>query len=239
MPGFVKATVLFPRISALPEDTVANSFYFSNDASDILTSAGADELRDRLVSFYNDFTGPAIASISSYLSEALSRAASAARVDFYATDELDPPTLWGSPVQVRSWTLDAATPGDSLPAEVAACLSYNGDLTDVPETATNPSPPPAQIRPAARLRGRLFIGPLNSESSAEDGTTKESALASDFIAAMTGAATTLLAANTVDYIWVGCSKTGDFFYEVDSGYVDNAFDTQRRRGNDATARTSW
>lgn len=239
MGGVAKATVVLARVNGLTEDAVVNSLYFNHDAVGDPTSSHWDALAARIASFYNDFVGPAIASPSSYISEAISRAALASRIDFFHDVGSTPPALWGSPTAMRSFTLDAATVGESLPAEVAAVLSFHGDLTDIPETAVNPSPPPATIRPAARRRGRIYIGPLNSESSVEDGTSHEASLSSDFQDALLGSASTLLAANDATWVWTIQSVADDDFYQVTGGYVDNAFDTQRRRGGDATLRTPW
>lgn len=242
MSYLARAVVQLPRISQLTEDTVANSFYFVGDSGDEIDAADATTLTTRLTSFYNDVNSPGTVALSGYLSECLSRVASAARIDFYSIPSTPfpaPPVAWGSPKQVRNWTLGAAQVGGPLPAEVTVALSYHADLTDVPETAPNPTPPPATIRPAARLRGRLFIGPLQQTTIAEDATTHEAHVATAFINALLGAGSALIAANTAGLVWDQFSSTEVNSDAVVGGFVDNAFDTQRRRGEAATVRSTF
>lgn len=235
----VKASVILSRATGLPEDTVINTFYFFNSSGVVITSGDADDLRDRLVSFYNDVHAPGIADIASSLSEALVRTANASRIDFYEQPSGGGLTPWGSPVFTRNWTLDAASAGTPFPSEVAACLSFNADLTDIPETAVNPSPPPATIRPAARLRGRLFIGPFQEAAGAEDPTTHENQITAATRNQLAGAGEALIAANTADLTWGVLSRVDATISEVVGGFVDINWDSQRRRGATFDFRQDW
>lgn len=239
MPILVKVQAQFPRLSGLPEDEIVNVWHFSCPLVSALSDTLADSIEQRLDDFYNAVNGTATFSISSKMGENLDRTANAVVLSMYEQDEADLGDPWGSPVQTRNFTLDAAEAGEPLPPEVAICLSYHGDLTDVPETAVNPTPPPAIIRPAARRRGRLYLGPFQDGANQEDAATKESQPQTATVTAITQSAIALMGANSADIIWVVYSETSLELHEIVGGYVDNAWDIQRRRGNEATARTSW
>lgn len=107
-----------------------------------------------------------------------------------------------------------------LPEEVALCLSFHG------------ATPPAVT---ARRRGRVYIGPLVTSAYSSATNTTPSRPSTNFLTTLTGAATALLDSAGVD--WAILGKDG--YVQVSGGYVDNAFDTQRRRGPATTARTEW
>jgi hypothetical protein len=239
MAGRIRAQVSFKKLTGFVEDEVVNVWYFAKPTAGDPDATLLTTLANRIASFYNDVATGATISISSKFSPALSRAATAATIDFYWSDGLGVPSVWGSPIGTRNFFPDTATETNSLPNEVAICLSYHGDLTDVPETAVNPTPPPAIIRPAARLRGRLYLGPWSTGAVANAATVLEPIPLPSLVTAIAASATALVAANTADLVWVGQSKSDDFFWEVEGGFVDNAFDTQRRRGNASTSRTLW
>lgn len=118
----------------------------------------------------------------------------------------------------------ALTPGTGkLPSEVALCSSFQGT--------------PASGLVQARRRGRVYIGPL--ATAAVDAATGRPAAA--FLSALSVATDTLAesAAASTEYSWVVFSPTGGLLTTITNGWVDNAFDTQRRRGLAATARTTW
>lgn len=113
-----------------------------------------------------------------------------------------------------TWTLQG-TPV-SLPAEVACVMSIHGDPPVTP-----------------RRRGRLYLGPLNV-SAQIDGTTLLPARVSDTFA--TNVATAADGVLTAAVGWSIWSPTSSLMVAVTAGFVDNAWDTQRRRGVDATSR---
>jgi len=116
------------------------------------------------------------------------------------------------------------TSGEGLPDEVALCLSFHANLVSG--------------QPPARRRGRIYIGPLgaNARTSGAPNNRPDSA----FIGRLAAAATDLVdGANAASVPWVVHSEAaGDDFFVI-AGWVDNAFDTQRRRGVAATSRTTW
>lgn len=125
------------------------------------------------------------------------------------------------PTYETTFNLTAAPTGDRQPSEVALCLSYQATRI------------PGQFQ--ARKRGRVFIGPLK-ESTNLNGrptTTATNALLDgletlyDAVDAVTDAGV-LAVWSTVDQV----------AYPIVQGWVDDAFDTQRSRGLQVSARTT-
>lgn len=117
----------------------------------------------------------------------------------------------------------AITSGSSMPPEVAVCCSFQGTKVSG--------------QPQSRRRGRVYLGPLRSSFL---GTTGRPA--STLAPAVVSGALPLLALNVgagiSDMKWVVASTFGGRA-AVDNGWVDNEFDTQRRRGRKFTVRTVW
>jgi len=233
----VLATVKLPRTTGNPRDDVANDFVFEAAASE-LDDATADDIAAELTSFYN--TTQVIPGtdqpVGGLISALVSRSTDAIEIAMYDITGLLDGSPHGSPLQVRNFTLVAETvAANRMPAEVAIGLSFHGNLTGLPEVATNPTPPPATIRPAARHRGRIYLGPLAiSASVTSSGRVLVATDAADCIASAASA----LAAET-DAVWQVWSRANAEVYPVVGGWVDNAFDTVRKRGEDMTSRTLW
>lgn len=124
-----------------------------------------------------------------------------------------------APVAVVEAT-DYTTGSTAMPPELALCLSFQG----------------ARISgtPQARRRGRVYIGPLANVQN----TTTSTIVASATVTQLKDAGAALLAASVADADWTWCvySTANDELVDVASGWVDNAFDIQRRRGTEATQR---
>jgi hypothetical protein len=154
-------------------------------------------------SFYNTAHAPGTVTLASRLSAKLSRAAN-----------------------IEQFTLAAAVDGTCLPEEVAVVLSFHSLLTDIPEEI-------GSTRPAARHRGRIYFGPLNTASN----QASDASVEPQTNAALRGAALFFLGLASAP--WSVWSRASAAMFTVSGGYVDNAFDTQRRRGHRASARTSF
>lgn len=112
-----------------------------------------------------------------------------------------------------------------LPEECSVCLSFRG----VPVSGVSP----------ARRRGRIYLGPLGSNTVLEDAGGRARVNGSFTVAiedAVEAATAELTTAGNVHTVW---SSTTSSNVVVDSYWVDNAFDTQRRRGPLATSRQTW
>lgn len=108
--------------------------------------------------------------------------------------------------------------GTPLPREVAVVQSYYGGQ-------------------GPRKRGRNYIGPLASAVIDEDlqNVPRVEQLFQDVVAA----AALDLRNSTENATWVQVSTTYGVASPVQGGWVDDAFDTQRRRGAAPSARTTW
>ena len=127
------------------------------------------------------------------------------------------------PFEEEVWNLASAPTGTSMPDEVAMCLSFQG--TRIPGI------------PQARRRGRVYIGPLDISWLNTDGRPLQTRITN-----LANAATTLksnLAALSPTVLLGVWSPTDGAAVAVNNGWIDNAWDTQRRRGRDATTRTLW
>ena len=135
-----------------------------------------------------------------------------------------------STIEVRAYPLGGGQPevivgpqtatglsGGTLPTEVALCLSYAA-VDDVSAST-------------ARRRGRIYIGPIGAASP---GDRPSSALQSAVLDLGEALAQIGFGANTT---WVMYSPTDDTTAKIEAIWVDNAWDTQRRRGFAPTART--
>lgn len=123
------------------------------------------------------------------------------------------------PVHTSSWSFAANPTGADLPAEVALCISYQASAISGQSQASR--------------RGRMFFGPLASgaNNSGRPAAALVSALASGFELFAETSAT----ASQVVGVW---SRTKGTFAAAQNYWVDNAFDTQRRRGLDPSSRTT-
>lgn len=126
------------------------------------------------------------------------------------------------PVYVGSFSRGGS--GSPLPAEVSLCTSYSAES-------------PAGTRPARR-RGRLYIGPLNTLTSVNiNGYARPELSVRTTVMNATKALVEGLASDDWEFcVW---SRADDSLFPVVRGWVNNEFDTQRRRGPEATERNTW
>lgn len=222
----------------MPEDRVQTTFNiaFLNEAAFV---ADVLEIAVGVTNFWNTVPAGGTNFVAHYVSEVVQRTAGGASILGYYTDDFSGATPLGSPLMTASFTLGNAGAGGQFPEEVAACISYNADLDDVPITEPNPTPPPAIIRPQQRRRGRMFIGPLASLSGTDGAQSirPSSTFMTDLGLAFSEMCE-YINANTDGTVSVW-SKADGAMYPVVGGYVDNAWDTQRRRGLDATTRVAF
>jgi hypothetical protein len=166
-------------------------------------------LANRLDAFYN--------AVDQYMSPVIKTTGGTYR--FYNMADPEPRTPMLT-LNVAALALGTAT----LPEEVSICLSYYAA--------------PASGQPANRRRGRIFIGPLAQVAMLTGGTTSFSQPAAAARTAIAGAAA-VLADQSEPYQWCVYSVTDQQERQIVGGWVDNSFDTQRRRGRRPTSRNTW
>ena len=110
--------------------------------------------------------------------------------------------------------------GTGFPNEVAACLSYHA----------------AKLSGAiqARRRGRIYLGPLNTSTGSITPTGDSRPNATFRAAVLSAAGYAALQLAAAGATWAVYSPTANTAVKIDVFSIDDAFDTQRRRGMAAT-----
>jgi hypothetical protein len=220
-----KAAVQLAANSALPRD-VSENVLFWNFATTPGTGA-LDSIAAEIALFFNGTTGGVSASVGSYLARDRDYSTHACKVAWYAMPATPGPT--GPPVHVSSWTLtDPGGTFRALPDQVAVCLSFHSNLTGV-------------TTHLARRKGRIFIGPLNENTLEEiAGAVAPQTVSSVFMTDLGLSAKLHLRDNTASFgDWSVFSRVDWAPHTVTAGYVDDRFDTQRRRLERPDSRIVW
>lgn len=213
-----RVQVVIPNGSLdIPANVSVNTWHFQAAALDAGT---LDDIEAQLEIFY--------AAVDTYFS---SNVGSTGTMKFY--DLQDP--LPRVPLRTSTFTISDST-GTAFPNEVALCLSYSG----AQGSGINPR----------RNRGRIFLGPMDADTGAVD--NGDVRVVSGTRNAVVAAAEVLAEArNTTDCAWVVFSPTtagpepwsastlDSSCVAVESGWVDNAFDTIRSRGLTSNARSTF
>lgn len=215
--GQIFCQVTLPARSLLPEDNAINTFSFTGVAP-VEDQAGI--ALDRLRDFYNEAAGTATQPIKNYF--APTHNPGNMRIKVYDYDDPEPRT----PILDESLGVTSPSPvaTQNLPSEVALCTSF--------------SAPPQSGEPQARRRGRIFLGPLNTGAGAGN-NDQYSRPVGAFITTVVQACKELSSEAPIGAQWAVYSRRNQSFVLVDRGWVDNAWDTQRRRGVNRTARNAW
>lgn len=234
--ALVRAQVALAASNGLPEDVTVNTFHFST--GDVASST-LDDIASALTEFYTVVPiGPPAGANALYSFFSTEVAQNGHVIKFYNLDE-DPPRV---PMQENTFNLPTAPNGDALPGEVACVLSFQA----TPQSGLS----------QARRRGRIFLGRLDKDSSTagRPSSALMGTLASageDLLGLSDGAALWTWIVYSAPYDGMVRDVDGNLvphptrsaypetFAPVANGWVDNAFDTQRRRGLAATARTLW
>ena len=87
-----------------------------------------------------------------------------------------------------------------------------------------------------RKRGRIYLGPLRADTGTTVGNVIRPSTA--IRTNVAGAGATLIDLSGV-VRWGVLSQADEVIWQIDHGFIDDAFDTQRRRGEDPTARTEF
>jgi len=211
----LRCQVTFTDVNTIPRDACVNVWHFESSSVDRLVDAAA------CVADLNDFYD----SIDGLMSARLS---GDGFIKVY--DLVDVPPR--APILEYTFSI---TPGvaQPLPHEVAICLSYHGALISG--------------FPRGRTRGRIYLGPWTIATL--DSGVGDAIVDSGTAGAIAGAAQTLMEAGSpANHRWVVFSPTaagnppwsaGDLtlgMLPVIGGWVDDAFDTVRSRGNDPSTR---
>jgi hypothetical protein len=224
--GLLKVSAHFPFTTGLPEDVAINTFWFHtvDEESTVQekTTAGA-----AVQQFFTTTTSTGD-GVLKYMSEVIDPGTDVAYVRLVDVDPATGEEI--NPAGYGGFTLNAPTVA-SMPQEVAVCVSFQQSGVAIGAAR-------------ARRRGRVFIGPLNINALEED-TNKAGRPHEDFIATLVAAGARMIESCQDGLLdgdpcpWSVYSRAASQMYEITDGWVDNEFDTQRRRGLTPTARTTF
>lgn len=204
----------FQGKSGMPKDRFINTFH-GVTVPDPLT-VDLQAMCDAVLGFYDSSSH----GLTSYLSPWC--AGDGRNVKIYNLDDEKP----RAPIfefEVTA-TPPITTSGTGFPNEVCCCLSYKA------------LPVSGQV--ASRRRGRIYIGPLNTATGSIT-PPGDSRPAPAFQNRLLGAAQACWGELAdAGFIWSVYSPTNDAAVAIATFTVDDAFDTQRRRGFDPTAQLS-
>lgn len=208
MPDNYLAQVVFKGKSGQPADVYTNSFFFRNENFGGTHDSVADQLADDLHEFYNAQPTNVVGGVA--IASALSSAIINLLYEIRVYDLGDAAPRYP---RIRERTL-ANLSASALPSEVCATLSF---------VASENQP---------RSRGRIYLGPLGTSqvTTANGRAVINSSLR---IGAM-GAALRLM--QKPSFSWSVYSRADGMTKEITGAWMDNAWDTQRRRGELPTER---
>jgi hypothetical protein len=219
--GHALVQVRFARDNGLPEDVVINTFHFESAAGTLVTNLEAQAFAGRVSDFYLNTYAPSTVPVRTYISNVLANVGHEIRVYDMGLPKPRAP--------IYTQALAMTTGGSALPSEVAICLSYRAPLISGV--------------PPARRRGRIYIGPLGTGTNVLGVTDisdvrPQPTMQNTLVDSALGA----LATPGTSGPWVVASQPDPLgpytLSTITHLWVDNAFDTQRRRGAKPTSRVT-
>lgn len=211
----IKAEVVLPDVDGLPRDEVVNTLAWQAADTTGMTPAIAD--------LFNGSSGAQAHPLAHYIGGSRSRVSDACTVRYYDISAHADGSKTGPAFQVDTWTLGAGAGGTPLPDQNAAVASFFAN-------------PIIGAGSAASYRGRVYLGPLDQSTGATDSN-------GHFIIAPTFAADVAIAFNrfmtTAPPTWSVWSRKETALSAVVGGFINEQFDTQRRRQVKAAARAMW
>jgi hypothetical protein len=214
----LRATVTLKSDTGFFRDAVVNTFHFDKGGTGVATDAQKDFVANALISFYNDVHGTGSNQIRWYLSSTLDNSTDAAFVKVYDMGDAHP-----RQPKIYPFTLGASAGSDEgNPLETALCLSFN-----------------SVFKPTRRGRGRIYLGPLHSNTVLLE-APNIGVNPATILAIQHGARFLMDLDNGTppNYsTWSVYSRADNNMYPITQAFVDNEFDTQRRRGHRATVRS--
>lgn len=210
----IRAQVRFQGRTGLPEDQFVNTLHFETSSEG--PGAVSVALTEALRTFYDVLPVGGALPLSNRYSSFVNVPV---QVRFYNLSDPEPRV----PVVTTFSLANRQLAPTNLPEEVAVCASFS-------------SAPP--ITPSTR--GRIYLGPLISQAFDSGAADTRCRVAAAFIADIAKSCERLVAqSDTANANWCVYSPKTGLSTHVARGHVDNAPDTQRRRGPDALTRVIW
>lgn len=255
MVAVVKAVTQLRHASGLPQDVDENTFVFSSEDTSAGALVTALEGATVLQRFFLYGGGGGGHAISEYLGNSLPRTADYHTIEYFDIGGHLDGSAAGPPIHTSTFTLGSALSAVDLPAEAAAVITLYGNgraaapvlgpVSSIPTDARAqregaPATHSGRTRPKSSHTGRLYIGPLNGAAIAI--ISGEARLTAALQADFKGSATRLRS----DVLGLSVPSTWDVWSRrlastdlIIGGAIDNAPDTQHRRGVESTVRTLW
>jgi hypothetical protein len=214
LPGVIRTMVVMQNANELPTDRYITTWAFKAAGAVNLPVHGAAILT-AMTAFFNSVAAGAAVAVGAFIGPQASRVALSTRVVSYDLGTAPPRSPFDT-----GFTLIAPQSSAPIPAEVACCLSL--------KSAHN----------GPRGRGRVYIGPFNQSAvgtpEAGDARPEGSMTTAVRMAALALTGSAVLVDAGLQ--WVIVSHSDATTYAVNGGYVDNAWDTHRSRGLEASGR---
>lgn len=204
-------------VNGVPADDCINTFAFVADPlSDIQL------LADAFANFWNSSSTGQTNAVGEYINDSILRS-DGLLVEIIQSPQTPP----NPPIGGGIYDLVASGSPVPVPQEVALCLSMH-----TANYLTSATP--------GRERGRVYVGPLNTLAEGDPGTNQVSRptdiFMQDVVFGINAVYESLVLNDAFLAIW---SRAAGTLSAVTGGWVDNEWDTQRRRGRPATGRTNY
>jgi hypothetical protein len=233
MPTPILLVNKLPAASGVERDTVETTWAFILPTAPY-SSTEAGNCANAVQAFFNGVHAPSTFPLSDYIARSISRVGFACTQEVYdLTDDGVPG--FGAPKDTYTYGLAApAIVAASAPSELAIAVSFHSNTAGVPEHGVGGT------RPKARRRGRVYIGPFGVDVLTDSGVGNTPEPSSLIIEILKNAATAFMTQLVADGInWAVWSRVDKLLRSVTGGWVDNAWDVQRRRGEEPTSRSSF
>lgn len=208
----IRCQVRLPYFTNLPEDVATNTLYYSVP-SGVPTTGELDDVSAMIEAFY--------LGVGDNFAGVLLRVGTPCEIRMYNLADAEP----RQPIRIDNFALPAAVPADNMPLECAVVLSYHAAFSSGV--------------PNARRRGRIYLGPLHTDVLNAGSASAFPAPTATFISEIITAVGALSSITANGCEWVQYSPTTDLGLPVVGGWVDNEFDTQRRREGRPSSRTTF
>lgn len=226
VPSF-KVVTTIQRRSGIERDAVQNTWQYTGPTANP-TSGDFGAWMNNYKAFLD--------AIHLQLGSCLSGSPTGIHVEFFkmTPEKPLPGTGLGPPVGLGDMGFTTAPSTASLPGEVSICLTLDGVETVDSERG------PGGTRPAARKRNRKYLGPLGQTALSIAANTLEAVVSQALRDNLNAAFKTHMYDAMKGAGWGATifSPTNWQVYPILRTWVDNAFDTQRRRGQDADLRST-
>jgi hypothetical protein len=234
----IRCAVQLPYIDGIPSDVSEMVYHFSAPTESDPAAVCAD-INTAFTNIYND----AQEGMAGPLGQALSRVVDRTKCLTAFWSATDGTVRHFEPLPSIELPVAAADTGSyDMPLQVALCCSFSGPV------AYNTDGTVADVS-AGRKRGRIFFGPLIGET-AVNSDSGYPIPQTTFINTLSAAHAYLQSLSGSDHTWgvLGRPHTSNssdphtrvaVFTPITAGWVDNRWDTQRRREVKASHRYTW